>query len=259
MAKLSTLEKGLDTIFLLSKNHDGMSVPEIALQLNLPISTVYRYISTLKSRELIEEDIKPGYYHLGFRILEFAQSIRKGLKISDLARPIMLRLQAETEETVLLLSRQRNKVSCIDAVESDHSLRYSSKQGRAMFMHAGASAKIIMAYLDEKEKDRIIKEEGLPKFTKNTITEPDQLKSDLKVIRKNGFALTTGELDPGVRGIAAPILGQDKKLKAGLSITGPIHRITDSKVDKFVHLVIQAANDIADLIDKSGRYFENRY
>lgn len=259
MSDLSTLKKGLEILFLFSKNHNGMNVSEIASELELPKSTVYKYISTLKSKGLINENAKSGYYQLGFKILELAQAARKMLKISDIALPMMQRLQTETEETVLLLSIQNRKVYCIEAVESNHTLRFSSKQGRAMCMHVGASSKIMMAYLDEEEQERIIREEGLYEFTENTITDPYQLKEDLKNIRKNGYAVTTGELDLGVRGIAAPILGKNEVLKAGLSISGPVERITDSKVAKFVPLVIKTANDIAKLINKAGVSFEHKY
>jgi DNA-binding IclR family transcriptional regulator len=44
-----------------------------------------------------------------------------------------------------------------------------------------------------------------------------------------------------------------------LSISGPVDRITDSKVAKFVPLVVKAANDIAELINKAGGSFEYNY
>jgi DNA-binding IclR family transcriptional regulator len=123
-------------------------------------------------------------------------------------------------------------------------------------MHAGASAKTLMAHLDKKEQDRVIKEEGLPKFTEKTITDPDKLKKDLEKIRNNGFCVSTEELDPGVRGIAAPIIDKNGELKAGLSISGPVDRITDSKVEKFIPLVVRSANEIAKLINKLEGFYE---
>lgn len=252
MAGLGTLEKGLNILSLFDKDYPVMSIPQIAARSNLPESTAYRYVATLKSQGLIEEDTKSGYYRLGLKILELAQVAREQLSIIDIALPVMQQLLKKTEETIVLTAISGEKVICIERVESNHTLRLSFEQGRTMFMHAGASAKVIMAYLDEAEQDKIIREVGLPKFTENTITDPERLKTDFKNIRKKGFAISTGELDPGARAIAAPILDKHRKIIAGLSIAGPLDRINGPKVDKFTHLVIEAASEIAEQIDKAG-------
>lgn len=38
---------------------------------------------------------------------------------------------------------------------------------------------------------------------------------------------------------------------AELSVTGPLDRINGPKVDKFIHLVIEATSEIAEQIDKA--------
>lgn len=253
MGKLNTLEKGLEIVLLLGRS--SANIPGMASDLNLPISTVYRYINVLRSKGFVEEDTRTGYYRLGFTILELSKLLREKLNITHIALPVMRQLREQTEETVLLLSRHGNKVICIEALESDHLLRFTSKQGRTMFMHAGASAKVIMAHLDEAEQDRIIREEGLPRFTENTITDPARLREELAFIRKHGVATTTAELDPGARGIATPILSRHGKLLAALSITGPLDRITNSKVERFSKLAVGAAKKIAEQIDKIGILF----
>ena len=252
MAESSTLAKGLNVLALFDKDHSVMSIPEIAARSNLPESTAYRYIATLKAQGLIAGDTKPGYYRLGLKILELAQVAREQLSIIDLALPVMRQLVKQTEETITLTAIRGQKVICIDRVESNHTLRLSFEPGLIMFMHAGASAKIMMAYLDEKDQDKIIEEEGLPKFTDNTITDPIKLKAELKGIRRKGFAISTGELDPGARAIAAPILDRHGKIISGVSIAGPLDRIKGPKVKEFTSLVIDAADDIAERINKTG-------
>lgn len=252
MAGLGTLEKGLNILSLFDKEYPVMSIPQIAARSNLPESTAYRYVATLKSQGLIKEDTKPGYYRLGLKILELAQVARERLSIIDIALPVMQQLLKKTEETIVLTAISGQKVMCIERVESSHTLRLSFDQGRTMFMHAGASAKVIMAYLDEAEQDRIIREAGLPRFTENTITDPEILRANLKDIRRKGFCISTGEVDPGARAAAAPILDEHEKIIAGLSVVGPLDRIKGPKIDKFTHLVMEAASEIAEQIDKAG-------
>ena len=252
MAESSTLAKGLSILTLFDKDHSVMNIPEIAARSNLPESTTYRYVATLKSQGLIMGDTRPGYYRLGLRIIELAQVAREQLSVIDIALPVMQRLLQQTEETIILTAIRGQRVICIERVESNHTLRLSFGPGLAMFMHAGASARIMMAYLDEDEQDKIIQEVGLPKFTENTIIDPVRLKAELRAIRKKGFAISTGELDPGARAIAAPIFDDAGKIVSGVSIAGPVDRIKGTKVKAFTQLVVEAADDVAERIKKTG-------
>jgi len=246
------LAKGLKILALFDKDHLAMSIPEIAARSNLPDSTAYRYVATLKSQGLIVEDTKPGYYRLGLRILEFARVVRGQPSIREIALPAMEQLNKNTQETISLIGVYGKRSFCIEDIESSHRLRLSFEKGRTMFMHAGAAGRVIMAYLDDEDQDKIIEEEGLPKFTENTITDPARLKAELKDIRKKGFAISTGELDPGARAIAAPILDEQGKVIAALSIAGPVNRIKAAKVKEFTRLVIEAALEIAEKTNKMG-------
>lgn len=246
---LETLQKGLDILFLL-KDYSMMSVPEIALDLSLPPSSVYRYIKNLKARGLVADCEKQGYYGLGPKIAELAAGPRGRPNISDIARPVLQSLQKETGETILLNAKRGHKVVNIELVESDQDFRVSTHRN-PMFMHAGAVAKVIMAYLPESEQDRIIRE-GLPKLTRKTITDPKKLRSALRRIRKDGYCVSAGELVSGTRGIAAPILDEQGKVIGCLSLIGPAQRVVGSKIPRFTKMVVEAAKEIARRIKRAA-------
>ena len=62
---------------------------------------------------------------------------------------------------------------------------------------------------------------GLKQYTKNTITDPDKLRSHLNEIRENGYAYSVEEFSEGVITIAAPIYDYTGKVIAALSVVGP--------------------------------------
>ena len=247
---LETLQKGLDILFLL-KDYSMMSVPEIALDLSLPPSSVYRYIKNLKARGLVGDCERQGYYRLGSKIAELAEGLRGRPNISDIARPVMRSLQQKTGETILLNAKRGHKVVYVERVESDQEFHVSAYRSGPMFMHTGAAAKVIMAHLSESEQDRIIKE-GLPKVTRKTITDPRKLRNTLRQIRKNGYCVSAGELVSGTRGIAAPILDEHGRIIGGLSIIGPAQRIVGSKIPRFTKMVVEGAEEIARRMKRAG-------
>ena len=125
MAESSTLAKGVNILALFDKDHSVMNVPEIAARSNLPESTAYRYIATLKSQGWIMADTRPGHYRLGLKVLELAQVAREQLSIIDIALPVMQRLLKKTQESVFLTGISEQRVICMEEVESNHRLRLS--------------------------------------------------------------------------------------------------------------------------------------
>jgi DNA-binding IclR family transcriptional regulator len=105
-----------------------------------------------------------------------------------------------------------------------------------------------MAYLSEKEWDRIIQKEGLPRFTLNTITDAKQLKDHLREIRSRGYSVSDGEVHEDVWAVGAPILGDMGRVVAGLSVVGPVYRINKKKLSSLVKLVVEYAGKISKRI-----------
>jgi DNA-binding IclR family transcriptional regulator len=134
----------------------------------------------------------------------------------------------------------------LDRVESEEPIRYSLFQpGATIPLHAGASSKILMAYLPEEDWDRIIEKERLKRYTPNTITKVSQLKAHLREIRKRGYAFSDQEVDRDVRAVAAPILNGQGELVAGLSVAGPFYRINKTRMNFLRKLIVQYAQKIS--------------
>ena len=135
----------------------------------------------------------------------------------------------------------------LERVESEEPIRYSLFQaGAGLPLHCGASNKILMAYLSDEDCNRIIAEEELKRYTSNTITKVQQLKTHLKEIRKRGYAISDQEVDRDVRAVAAPIFNGQGELVAGLSIAGPVYRINKKRVRSLGKWVVGYAQRISD-------------
>ena len=245
MPTSAILEKGLELLSLFTKHAGPISISELSTSANLSTSTIYRYLATLRTQGYIRADTKPGYYQLGLKILELAAAIKRETSIS-LSLPVMENLASETGESVLLCGRQGEKGMCLEKVEGQHNLRVSYMCGAPFYLHAGATGKVLLAYLDDAEVERVITRVGLPAFTENTVTDPEQLKADLKEIKRAGFALSTSEMHEGVIAIAAPIFNRRDRVEADLSIGIPIHRFAQCDTANLIGLVVSSAREISE-------------
>src|SRR5262249_48717242 len=116
-------------------------------------------------------------------------------------------------------------------------------------LHAGASAKVLLAYLKPSEIDTVLNAEDLPRYTEHTVTDPAILRAQLKAIRAAGHVVSDGEVDTGVRGIAAPIFGTNEQVIEGISVAGPAFRLHDAALPA----VIAAVRNAAQLISQRLR------
>ena len=241
----ATADRAIDVLLLFNEDQPVLTAEEVSARLGMPRSTTYRYLQSLRSYGLVEENDSSGGFRLGPAIFRLASVARQGLGLLEIALPIMRELVTQTGETALLTRRTDSHVVCIERVESTQRVRLSYERGHVLPLHAGASAKVLLAFLEPDEIEAILSTVKLPRYTERTMTDPDTLRQQLEVIRARGYAMSEGEVDAGVRGIAAPIFDAKKRITAGLSLAGPAFRIDDSILPGIIQAVQDAARRIS--------------
>jgi DNA-binding IclR family transcriptional regulator len=164
-----------------------------------------------------------------------------------MAKPIMRRLAQETRETVLLtvLNDARDCSICVERIDSQYDLRIHLEVGRQVPLHAGASAKVLLACLPPDEIDGFVQRVGLPKVAPNTITDPDILKENLAEIRRRGYAVSQEETNAGAWGLAVSILDRQRYPVAALGVSAPVSRYSREAEQRFAELTRAATEEIA--------------
>lgn len=240
--KRNSLDKAFDVLFSFRKDSRHLlNVQEISKIVAVPKSSVYRYVSKLCEKGLLQIDPSSKKYKLGMKLFELGSIVYQQMGISEMMLPFMKELYEATKESVFLTILDEDHVVCIEKIESNAMLRISVERGDVMPLHAGASAKILMAYLPEDEQDEIIRKRGLYKFTPHTITEPNRLKKHLKEICLKGHAFSNQELQEGARAIAAPIRDISGHVIAGLCIAGPMHRFQSHQIERYKKIIMDVS------------------
>ena len=158
----------------------------------------------------------------------------------------MRELAERTKETVFLTIIVNNQIHCLEQVEYGNSrLIFSLQRGVYHPLHCGACAKVLLAFLPEKEIDSFLRRATLTRYTENTITDPVKLKENLKEIRESGYAFSDQEVDYGARAIAAPIFDAQGQVIAGLGVGSPAHRMEGEKLEEMKRLVIEYAKAVS--------------
>jgi len=239
----STADRALDIIGLFSSEKPVWAGAEIAAQLGVARSTGYRYLQSLVSGGFIEEAAHG--YRLGPRIFELARVARAGLGLSEVALPVMRTLVDKVGETVLLTRRFGRSVVCVDRVEAPRAVRLSYERGHVLPINAGAAAEVLLAWADPAEVAALLTAGPLERFTTKTIIDPETLRVRLAHIRKRGIALSQGELDEHILGVAAPIRDAAGSVCAAVSVAALAARIPRSQLESVKSAVRDAATEIS--------------
>lgn len=240
---ISTIDRVLDVLDLFSEECPSITVATVAEKLGRPRSTAYRHIEVLKEAGLIEERGGGGVYRPGLKLLVLARLVRRNRTAMEVILAIMRQLAKETEESVVLTVPFGLHGVYLEEIESPHALHLTHGRGSLAPLHAGASGKALLAFLGEETIEAVIKQ-GLHAYSPQTITDPDKLREHLAEIRSRGYAISTQEWHPHIRGIAAPVFGADGRVVASIGASGPSHRLSMPKLQAMAPLVLDAAKRV---------------
>jgi IclR family transcriptional regulator, acetate operon repressor len=236
--KGSALGRGLEVLDAVADSGHAR-VGELAALLNLPQSTVYRYVRQLRDSGYLHE--ADGYYSLGPRFQTNRR--RESGHLVEVAEPNLRSLCELSGEAAILTVRVGDTALCLDRIMPARRYVLSFRRGSTRPLYAGASATVLLAYAPEDVIARALaaaeagKDGGAP--------DPTRLKSRLAATRERGFAITKGEVDQDMVAVAAPAFRGDTCV-AGISIAGPVTRFGDERVDALVVEVLRAAEALSD-------------
>lgn len=252
---VQTIERVSLILDILGQSPQGLSIGELSEKTGLPKGTAHRLLTSLAYFDHVRQDSKTKNYHLGFKLVELGNRVLSQLDFRTEAHPFLIELSERTKETVHMVILDRNEALYVDKVDaSEHAggLRMVSMLGSRIPTHCSAVGKAMLAFLPEERLVSIVKDKGLPRRTENTITDIEELKKHLQLIREQGYAFDDEENERGIKCVGAPIQDQSGKVKAAISISVPSIRIrTETLLTTFKDQVVETAMKISQ---KLGYY-----
>ena len=173
----------------------GLSLGQIAQRVELARSTVQRIVAALAAEKLLIAASPTGRVRLGPTILRLAASARTDFVA--LARPFLVKLSDELNETVDLATVKKDHLIFVDQVIGPHRLRAVSAVGETFPLTCTANGKAYLAGLDEVAVARLVGT-SFERRTPNTVTRIAELLKELKTVRKSGVAFDREEHTLGI-------------------------------------------------------------
>lgn len=246
----TTLLKGLAVLEALATSVEPRGVTDLAKQLGFAKSDVHRLLQALADRRYVRKAGENARYECTLKVWELGALVAERLDLRRVARHYVEDLAHRTSETVHLSVLDGAEVLYVDKIDSPHPVRAYSRIGGRAPGYCVATGKALLAHAPDAVLDRIV--ETLKRYTPRTITDADALRKELRRVRELGYAVNRGEWRESVCGLAAPIFDLSGDAVAAIGISGPIERLSLSRLRELAPLVMTGARAISRALGFSG-------
>jgi len=242
--RIKVLQKLFKILDLFFGENVELTTREIAKAVGLNRTSTFRIISNLENEGYLEFDPKTSKYRLGLKLIVLGSHSNPFLHLKRVTRPFLEDLNHQTGETVHLAVLRGRKAFYLDKIEGKKTIRVVISQvGQELPAHCTGVGKLLLAFIPEKDAQKLVSENGMPVFTNNTLTSWSQLKAELQKIREEGLSRDQEEIEYGLSCLAAPIYSGEKVV-AATSVSMPIDRMKQD-YSEIRSLVTKTAKNIS--------------
>jgi len=242
---INSVDKAITLLNCFSSEEPVLSVGSIAKTTGNTPSTVSRLMSTMEKRGVVEKAPGHGRYRLGSQVYLWGLLSSAHHELTAMARSEMEELRDRCGEEVSLHIVLDDHRTCLERVPSRHAIAMTGTTGGRLPLHAGASGRVLLAFMEPEIRDAILEGRDFARFTPNTLTERDRLEAELQNTREQGYAVSKEEREPGAYSVVAPIRDSDGRVVASLAIAGPLYRLDDDRLERHVADVQTTAASIS--------------
>jgi DNA-binding IclR family transcriptional regulator len=196
---------------------------ELSAALDEPRSSIYRLLKALGDIGWVEETGSRGVWRLGGEMFRLSAAAINRIDERQIARPHLERLHQATEQTVFLCVRNEMRAVCIDRIDGLRVASLALKLGGSLPLHQGASPLVLLAFGESElwEQWRAYAVANpLDLATDRTLGSIDEVMTALVKVRDQGYAVSDGDLTPGIAAIGAPVFNRNNDLVASVSVSG---------------------------------------
>jgi IclR family acetate operon transcriptional repressor len=221
----SAIDRAFGLLTVAVEAGEPITLSEAAARSGLPKPTAHRILRLLVNRGLLRQDadrtyaVGPHFYRLAGHALGEMQYVRE-------AQEALQWLQTVTPETIHFAVLTGDVPVYAAKIESRRPFRMTSMIGKPLTMHCTSIGKAVLAHLPDERRERFMQQASLPRYTPNTITTVEALRTELAAIRVRGFAIDDSEESLEIRCVGAAVFDARTQVIGGISVSAPTFQLS---------------------------------
>jgi DNA-binding IclR family transcriptional regulator len=208
--------KVLDVLGAFRADATELTLSEISRRTALPLTTAHRIVKELTARGMLERS-PAGSYHIGLLLWEIASLAPRGLRLREVALPVMEDLCEATHENVQLAVREGLELVFIERLAGRGAVPVLTRVGGRFALHATGVGLVLLAYAAPEIQEQVLGG-PLDRWTPRTIVSQEELRRVLADVRHNGYSVSDRQVTMDALSVGAPIRDAGEEVIASLSI-----------------------------------------
>lgn len=221
---LGGLAKGLRVIEAFDSAHTRMTVTEAARSADTSVAAARRCLLTLCALGYMQTDGK--YYRLDHGALKVAYAYAASTRLPRLLQPALDALSERSRDSATLTVLHENAAVIAARSTARRTMRVGLGVGSRLPLFCSAAGRALLAPLQPRHAEALLRAVPLQRFTPRTVTQLDQLQALLSAARRRGYSTCDEEIELGVRSIAVPIFNRGGEVIAAISMSTRAERMT---------------------------------
>jgi IclR family acetate operon transcriptional repressor len=213
-------------------------------------------MTTLEERRFVQFHQVDGTWHVGRQTFAVGASFVRQRNVVAQALPFLRQLRDLTRETANLGIVEDAEMVVLTQVESREIMRAITRVGGRVPMLASGMGKAMLSTYAGPDVAALIARKGLAPLTHATITTAANLSRQLEDARRLGYAIDDEEYVPGLRCVAAPVLGHEGDAVCAVSVSGLPTRLVKDRIPQLGQCVARIAAELTQALGGTPRAWQ---
>jgi IclR family pca regulon transcriptional regulator len=233
------LRKGLEVICTFDDATPRLTQSELAQRLDLSRAAARRYLMTLTALGYMATDGKS--YWLTPKVMRLGYSYVASARLPRTVSPILQKLTETLGESTTLVALEGEDAVYIARASATKLLSTTIEPGTRLPAHTTAAGRLLLSLMPDADLDRWLQSATLKSYTPLTVTDRPTLRRELQRTRRLGYAVTEGQFELGLRGVAVPLIDSTGVIVGALSVSMSVAAMTSAAAVRHCVPPLQAA------------------
>lgn len=241
---VKSLARGLAVIRAFDSEHPQLTLAEVARRAEIPAAAARRFLRTLQTLGYVRGGER--FFSLTPKVLELGYSYLSSLSLPELMQPHLEVLSRTVGESVSGAVLSGAEIVYVTRVPTQRIMAVAITIGTRFPAAATSMGRMLLSGLPASEVDRLLEGMPLEQFTENTVALRSELHARLDEVRAQGWAMVEGELENGLRSIAAPIKDRQGTVVAAINVSASTsQRAREETLEEHLPLLLETAAAIS--------------
>ncbi|WP_328869285.1 helix-turn-helix domain-containing protein [Streptomyces sp. NBC_00287] len=213
---VESLARGLGVLTAFGEGRDTLPLTSIAEATGLARATARRSLITFEHLGYVTRDER--HYRLTPRVLDLGFAQQSRTTLSGLAAPHLAALMRQVVDSASLAVLVGDDIQYMARAAARRVMSVDIHVGTRLPAYATSMGRVLLAGLSPAERTTALDRTELRALTDATLTTRPAVDALLDRVRDEGYALTDGELEAGLRSLAVPVHDRAGQVIASINV-----------------------------------------